>query len=239
MKRLVLALLSLLILAAPASALIGGRHLTGSPDVVRLVFTNGWVCTGTFIDPYTILTAAHCLSSGDNAEPIQIKAILSVGDQEIGVRQTEIFIHPEFASQSWPAFDVGLLKTSRYANFSHQFNLDLSSTPTIGTAKIFGCGKTDLTSGRRERKSGDNKYLKIGSVVFFLGGASGESANIAPNDSGGPITESSTGEIIAVATTTTAIESKSLGLPILSTGTSVAAPENRLFIQSHLGPENK
>ena len=234
------------LIAAPAQALIGGKKATGASDVVRLVFTNGWVCTGVFIDENTILTAAHCLTHDHGGPELQLSLVQTSDDQPVDVVQTSLYRHPKFQSQGWPAYDVGILKTSKYSNFAHQFIISAQGLPILGAADIYGCGRVGLSPASRERRVGQLQYLKMGSVLFFIGSrAWSSSVSVAPNDSGGPIVDLNTQEILAVATTTTATltyfraHSWAESLPILSTGTAIASPETREFILAHMGsPKN-
>ena len=157
----ILFFLSLLFSAAPSAfGLINGRRLDGISDVVRLTFTNGWVCTGTFVDQYTILTAAHCLTSEDAGQKIAIRLIESAADELVEVKQTGTYTQPKFQAQSWPAFDVGVLKTTKYTKFAHQFNIARKSPPTLGDAVLYGCGKTGLVGASRDRMMGENRFFR-------------------------------------------------------------------------------
>ncbi len=92
----------------------------------------------------------------------------------------------------------------------------------------------------RARSTGENGFLKIYSVLFFLGkskstGGTGQSAMIAANDSGGPVVSRQTGKIIAIATETTAVASSDYGLPAIGIATSVLEESTMNFIASHAG----
>jgi len=52
--------------------LINGVPLEGANDVVRIRLKNEWVCSRVFIDPNTILTAAHCISPENDFEKLQL-----------------------------------------------------------------------------------------------------------------------------------------------------------------------
>ncbi len=127
------------LLVSTSLALINGKPLENEPDVVRLVFQNGWICSGVFLDPTTILTAAHCLVADDLIQLVKLKEILSDGDQPLEVKETNSFVHPSYRNQYWPSYDVGIIKTSVNANFKATFGLDSPREMRTGQAVLFGC----------------------------------------------------------------------------------------------------
>jgi hypothetical protein len=221
-------------------ALINAKPLSGEPDVVRLVFENGWFCSGVFIDPYTILTAAHCFVDPEHAAPIRLKKILSQNDEAIDVKQINAFAHPEIRDQYWPRYDVGIIKTSPNEKFKGSFAVESTGAESFGRAILFGCGRTEARKKSRARTVGENQFLKLGSVLIFWGKSKssnnvGFDVTIAPNDSGGPILSKRTGNIIAVSTQTTAEASSEYGVPAIGLATSILEDTTLKFIQSHLG----
>lgn len=226
--------------SASSLALINGRSLEGSSDIVRLEFTNGWICSGVFLDPETILTAGHCTSEIESHTPLHLKQVLTEGGRLVAVRDAQVNPHPLYSGQSWPNYDLGIVKTTRNQDFKGDFTLDRTSKKIRGLATLYGCGRTKASGNSLRRTVGENNFTRIGSVLFFIGpsveGSSriGTNVSIAPNDSGAPILDKKSGLIIAVATTTTAKTSESYGISILSTGTSVVTEENQKFILSQL-----
>jgi hypothetical protein len=231
----------ILFLSINGFALINGKPMIGAPDVVRLSFTNGWVCTGVFIDEYTILTAAHCITPTNNEETIQLAKITSADNAIVDVEQKNIFVHPQYTNQYWGKYDVGIIKTSKNKNFEGDFNIEKKDKRIIGKAMLYGCGKTDISSDIRSRTTGENEFLRIDGVLFFLGKSKnielqdGSRVSVAPNDSGGPIVDKETGNIIGINTTTTLRQSLEYGLPTISNGTSTVTSSNLNFILKHLG----
>lgn len=236
---------SVLLMPSIGAALINGRALENTPDLVRLVFKNHWVCSGSFLNETTILTAAHCIAAVHENEQILLDQVLSDNDEPINIVQIKSFAHPDFKGQAWPAHDLGIIKTTPNRRFKGNFKLEMRLNKRTGTAVLFGCGKTAVTKETRSRTFGDNNFLRMGSVLFFVGKSkysesdSGAHVSVAPNDSGAPITDKATGNVIGISTTTTAKGSWEYGLPALSTGTSTVISSNLAFILSHLDPIDK
>ena len=215
-------------------------HLDGAPDVVRIRFTEKTSCSGVYIDATTILTAAHCVTPTKTwMDPVVIEAIESVNRTELDVKVLKLIPQPRFAEQYWPAFDVALIKTTENKKFEGAFKM-ADETPLFGSATFFGTGRIQAHVDYFERTTGTNFYVRIGSVLSFLGHAkkamepTGSWVGIAHGDSGGMIVSTETGQIIAVITTSTINQSSGLWLPTYGTGTSVTSDENRKFILSHL-----
>jgi hypothetical protein len=228
--------------ANTAFGLINAKPLSGTSAVVRLTFTNGWVCSGVFLNASTILTAAHCLTPEPGKE-LTLKSILTENDEPLPFEQIALRPHPRYADQWWPAYDVGVIKVRQSSNVQTQFELETNEGKISDQAELYGCGRADLAKGHYQRTTGENRFVTIGSVLFFAGlltsssDRAGTAVSVAPNDSGGPIIDKASKKIIGVMTTTTLKLSNDYGLPILSTGTSTVTPENLSFIQSNLVPQ--
>lgn len=222
-------------------ALINGVPLEGINDVVRIRLKNGWVCSGVFIDPNTILTAAHCVSPEKGVEKLQVDKIESVDNLVLDLEVKRLIPHPDYSAQTWPSYDIGIIKTSRNSKFEGQFQLQENSEGSLKEAILIGCGRTDYKNKNYSRTIGENSFLQVGAVLFFLGESSekkpkvGMNVSVAPNDSGGPIIEKETGKIVGVMTATTLKDSLSYGVPTLSTGTSTVDKKNLIFIKRNLG----
>ena len=235
-------LIFVLFAAKDSYALISGAVLEGKPDLVRLIFENGDICTGSYLDPYTILTAAHCLAARMGEKPPVLARAESTADEDLGVRPIETFLHPSYAHDFFPRFDVGILKTTRNAKFAGDYRIGTTSVGVVGMVGIHACGISDFTPKLRSRRFGTNRFLRIGSVFFFLGhvknvpDTEGDWASVAPNDSGAPIIDSQTGELIAIATQATVSAADRGFLPAVSVGTSLSEPSTRAFLFAHLGP---
>ena len=223
-----------------ALALINGKPLIGSPDVVRLKFKNGWVCSGVYIDQKTILTAAHCLVIPETKKLIELVQVLTDNDSELDVKQIESVVHPSYQHQSWPAYDIAIIKTTENKKFGASFHLKTKEKSLSGKATLFGCGKNNLSLKTYARTTGSNSFIRLGSILFFIGKSStdnsdlGVNVSIAPNDSGAPIIDSQSKNIIGISTTTSVKTSAQFGVWALSTGTSTIVPANLEFIRQHL-----
>ena len=241
MKKFILSLVFIsLFYSIKSLGLINAKPLENSTDVVRLVFKNGWVCTGIYIDSETILTAAHCIHPIVQGEKISLEKIQSENDEVIDVHHVENFSHPDYKEETWHSHDLGIIKTTQNKKFKGEFKIELKSKKLLGRAILYGCGKSDLVNNSRLRLFGENYYFRVGSILFFIGKSKidnsnlGEFVSIAPNDSGGPIVDKNTGTIIGISVTTTLKDSLSYGLPTLSTATSTVELSNLNFILSHM-----
>ena len=232
----------MLALPHPGFALINGKPLVEKPDVVRLIFTNGWVCSGIFIDQYTILTAAHCLVE-EKLKTVQLDRVLSQDDRQIIIEAKSLIPHPLYVHSWWPSYDIGVIKTSKNINFRGDYKIESKKLNRTGNIILMGAGRNDLSSLKYVRTIGSNTFFRIGSVLFFWGSSrnstlvSGENVSVAPNDSGGPVIDQATGKIIGVMTTTTLKQSVKYGISALNTGTSIVTKSNLDFLVQHLGPE--
>ena len=245
MKQIVPKSLLICLLLSPLSAvgLINGTPLKVEelPDLVRLVFKNGSMCTGAFIDEYTILTAAHCLTKDQGENFHQLENILYINDSAIQVNQIQNITHPDYDHSWWPDHDIGIIKTSKNLSFKHNFSMELEKVPRVGTAHLYGCGIVEFTPKKRLRTEGQNQFLRLGQVLLFLGKSKniqtelGTHTSVAPNDSGAPVLDLSTGRIIAIATQASSKESAEYGLPSISVATSIVNKSNQQFVSNHMG----
>jgi len=129
----------------------------------------------------------------------------------------------------------GSLKTTPNKDFDGNFKIEGKGAGIAGHVIIYGCGKVDLKY--RERRFGENSFFRIGSILFMMGlmgpNTQSSSAIIAPNDSGAPIVDKDSGEIIAIAATSTYLESLKYGLPVLTTATEIDS-SNFSFIKNQM-----
>lgn len=232
----------LLFLKPPvAFALVNGLPLEGLSDVVRIRFTNGWACSGVFLDPYTLLTAAHCFAPNEGNKNLRVDKIESANNSVFNLEIKALLSHPNYSAQSWHSYDIGIIKTSKNLKFEGHFQLQENFEGYLKDAFLMGCGRSNHDNINYSRTWGENTFLQVGSVLFFLGESGdgkselGLNVSIAPNDSGGPILEKATNKIVGIMTTTTLKNSHRYGIATISTGTSTTVKENLQFIKSNLG----
>ncbi|MBL7544176.1 MAG: trypsin-like serine protease [Bdellovibrionaceae bacterium] len=222
-------------------ALVNGVKLNDASDVVRISLTNGWICTGVFIDQYTILTAAHCVSPSKNTEILRIDRIETEDNAFISVRANKFIPHPNYSGQYWPIYDIGIIKTSKYENFTGHFKLQEQKEGFVRDSVLVGCGRIEYDKKIYFRTTGENRFLQLGAVLFFIGESrsqtptTGRKVSVAPNDSGGPILDKISGKIVGIMTTTTLKDSLNYGLPTISAGTSTVVEHNLNFIRNNMG----
>lgn len=109
---------------APSGRIVGGAdaEISQIPWQVSLnaVFSSnnydGHFCGGTLIDPFWVLTAAHCLDGTFNLQELKVvmsvSSLLDPGAIEIPV--SHVIIHPAYNSQTYDN-DIALLRLSRPA----------------------------------------------------------------------------------------------------------------------------
>lgn len=201
MTKLASSLIALLLLAAPAQAIVGG----GTPQaegvaraVVTIVGSRGNFCTGSLIAPKLVLTVAHCVQPGADYKIVDRGA--DGQPQLLGVRS--VAIHPSFNMQAMQGHrataDVALLQLEIPPKGKTTLAVGAPSLPIQagGRFVIAGIGVTvrgDGKSGGATRvaalvATGQPGTLQIRLVDPLTNGVR-DGIGACTGDSGGPVLE--------------------------------------------------
>jgi trypsin len=114
----VLALLAVLVVAAPAGAVYGGRSASAGEQpwaaAIELSGESGVVCSGDVIAPTKVLTAAHCAAGTPAADLVVATSAADVRDpraQRSGV--TDVAIDPDYSRVDSSYDDFAVLTLAR------------------------------------------------------------------------------------------------------------------------------
>lgn len=219
-------------------ALVNGQPLLGKPDLVRLEFNNrDSVCSGFFLSPSSIVTAAHCLYSWRDGNIAKLTGIISVDEKKLDLEVFELIPHPGYEN-GWATHDVAVIKVSNHSAFKGNFQISDHDVPMFGRLIYCGAGKIDMDKKIYGRSTGEASYLAFNSYIFGFGPSiaseKGGSASIASNDSGSPVIQKETGKVMAVASQSTAIGTSGSFLPAVSISTSLNEKSNRDFLFKHI-----
>jgi hypothetical protein len=240
-KKSILIFAALFLFAAsPAYAVVNGVPVTDKPDLVRIDFQNGAsICSGFFIDAYTVVTSAHCLFSdaGTPWKPSEVFVIFSTGAQ---MQAVSLVGNPAYVKDD-VTHDIAVIKTFQNGNFAGNFKLVSEGEPQVwGKVDIYGGGRTDLNDNKSSFAQGSAPYVRTDSALYSIGRSGGSDnpgiwSSIAPNDSGGPVTEQGTDKVIAVASRTTVMSTKNTPIPAISTSCVLTNANNHGFVMGYLG----
>ncbi len=178
------------------------------PSVVKIKALGGGAlsgCTGTFVTPNQVLTAAHCLEglTPDNAAIFAAK--YGADGQEVTSFEADSFqIHPLYDPNAKPnPYDLAVVNFPRHS--ASKISLIASQRAPLNVwVQLVGYGdnenfydeKGELTgSGDGQKRIGTNKLLAYDSDMIRIDGVPGKSDKVNPGlqscsgrgDSGGPL----------------------------------------------------
>jgi hypothetical protein len=223
-------------------ALVNGRAIKNSFPLVQIQFKNiSHLCTGTYINTTTILTAAHCISDKKTwpGFSLEIESVLDSDLKKINVNIVKLIPHPKFEYHLLGnKHDVGIIKTTP-CNFSGPYPRLYEQGKLGGQGTLFGCGKISFDSKTRDCLTGENEYSKMLGHLVSWGFTSnhnndGTAVSIAANDSGGPILDKKLGVIIGVHWGYWGKLLKGLFSKAPFYMTDLTIEENKIFINKYL-----
>lgn len=235
----------LIIFSDRSVALVNGEPIpiTEKVPLVRIEFENdSHICSGVFLDRFTILTAAHCIGEKKywEGQSFKVKKILDRNENEIPIVQIKNIPHPEYKTNWFGNYhDLGIIKvmeTDVGNNFPELFN---SKDMISDQVTIYGCGLVHYGSKIRKCHKGVNSWFTLFGQIFSFGRSnltetSGRNASIANNDSGGPVI-SALNQIVGVNWGTFLSSTSKWNLPNLNFITDLTDPNNLIFLKENLG----
>jgi secreted trypsin-like serine protease len=153
MKSASAVVFSLMVLAPPAHAIVGGAAPapeTIARSIVTIVGSRGNFCTGSVIAPSLVLTVAHCVQPGADYKIVQYGADKTPHLQDV----KSVAIHPSFRMEAMLAHrataDVALLRLVAPAKEKAAALLGAPQLPIVvgGKFTIAGVGVTVRGDGK-------------------------------------------------------------------------------------------
>lgn len=160
------------------------------------------LCTGTFIRPHVVLTAAHCLE-GNNMKPNLIKVSAMVDGNVKTSKAKKFKIHPKYNGETANPFDAAVIHLKKKIGSQ---TMELAPNPPSKGQKVtvIGFGLTfanDVNSNPDDlRHIGENKVHQVTPQHILLQSKKlgKKTAGIGQGDSGGPLITSE-GKIAGIA----------------------------------------
>ena len=182
-------LLLLLCFAGPANAIVitglgsyTGTPTAGGPDltgVVELIINGDIGCSGTLLsDGYSILTAAHCITSSFGSA-LPTSTVVKFLGASVAVTDTvaAYFVDPSWTGTGSQGGDLAVLRlTNQAPSDATGYSLYTGAMPTSADVVAgYGLGGTGMTGGTTSFGTllvGANEYVETGSA-FETGWSSG------------------------------------------------------------------
>lgn len=141
-------------------------------------------CTGTFVSPTTILTAAHCADHGFTYNGVKTKSFKSFADHR-GVAwdfstDVRVLVFPKAVAPAWIPVSTQAVKKDEQVVYAGYGTYDLNNSKYDGKFR-FG---TNKVAGF---EANDHLIQTYGAFVETIDGEEGLGSSVGPGDSGGPL----------------------------------------------------
>jgi hypothetical protein len=214
------ALVALLLVPAPATAMIGGGPAPAklAAQTALIVSTRGASCSGAVLSHDLLLTAAHCVEPNSDYAVV----IMEQGGPRV-VPVTSIVLHPRFNPAHFktrkPTPDLALVKIAMPlpAHYEPAFVERIPLQPRVGEFfTLSGYGVTREGDGKTAGRlhpvilpAIGNTIDETGVIMVRLSERDGKVAGACTGDSGGPVFRG--GDVAAVIGWSTGYEGRDCG----------------------------
>ncbi|RYZ56771.1 MAG: trypsin-like serine protease [Proteobacteria bacterium] len=153
------------------------------PDRFKaVIYQDG--CTGTFVSPTTIITAAHCADKGFTFKGVRTISFRSMPEAlkkswgfNIDVR---LLVFPKAVAPAWIPISTKRVEGDEAIVFAGFGTYDLKNNKNDGQ---FRYGTSNLLGF----ESGENLLITHGTDLEAIAGTEGTNSGVGPGDSGGPL----------------------------------------------------